>query len=204
MRIVFIRHGESEANTQKIISNTGYTHGLTENGYAQAKNLVKKLKNKYPSPSRIISSPLKRADETAKIISKYYNSEYIIDNRLIEFHTGVLEGKSDESSWNQLYELWNKWITDDHSSNESLPGGESRDDVVRRLEHFFKDLIADNNENDTIFCISHGGVLITGIPNVSIVKNTENLKHYDLKNTDIVEILYTKNEGFICKDYGPA
>ncbi|WP_221439940.1 phosphoglycerate mutase family protein [Spirochaeta isovalerica] len=44
MRIVFIRHGESEANTQKIISNTGYTHGLTENGYAQATNLVKKLK----------------------------------------------------------------------------------------------------------------------------------------------------------------
>ena len=201
MNLIFIRHGESEANIHRIISNTGYTHGLTEQGINQAKLLSEKLKEKYSKPNKIISSPLKRADETAGIISNYFNMEHVIDNRLIEFHTGILEGKSDANSWNQLYELWNKWISGEGSS-KSLPGGESLDDVVLRLEQFLNEIIKENDERDTIFCISHGGVLITALPNVSSVKNTEELKIYDLQNTDIVDIVYSKNEGLVCNRFG--
>ena len=204
MKIIFIRHGESEANTSKIISNTGYMYGLTEQGVIQAKSLAKQLREKYPNPTRIISSPLQRADETARIISEQFDVEYIIDERLVEFHTGILEGKSDESSWNQLYVLWNKWIKEDQTSSESLPGGESRDDIVERLEKFLMDILQTQDDNEIIFCISHGGVLITGLPNVPCVKNAEKLKKYNLKNTDIVEIVSTKKDGFICNRFGPV
>lgn len=202
MTIIFIRHGESETNINNIMSNTGYIYGLTKRGITQAETLAKELKRKYPNPMKIISSPLKRADETARIISKQFNTEYIIDERLIEFHPGVFEGKSGDNL-KPLFELWEKWLTDEKTSSESPPGGESRDDVVQRLNLFLNDLLENNNENDIIFCVSHGGVLITALPNVPNIKNTEKLKHYDLLNTEIVEVLYKRKEGFMCNGFGP-
>ena len=201
MKIIFIRHGESEANVQQIISNTGYIHGLTDLGKKQAEILAIKLRESYPKLRKIISSPLKRADETAKIICDQYNSEHSIDDRLMEFNTGILEGKSDSKSWNQLYDLWKLWLSGEGRS-QALPGGKSLDIVVKRIEDFLKDTTREYFDDDIIMCVSHGGVIQTALPYVKDIREADKLKSYTLNNTDIVVLDYSKADGFTCSQIG--
>ncbi|TYB31933.1 MAG: histidine phosphatase family protein, partial [Candidatus Mcinerneyibacterium aminivorans] len=65
MEIYFVRHGETKGNKEKKFrGRTDYP--LNENGKNQAKKLKEKLK-KYKF-DKLLTSPLKRAHETAKII----------------------------------------------------------------------------------------------------------------------------------------
>ena len=65
MKIVLVRHGESESNAR---TTEHHDSPLTKTGIAQAKNLGIKLKK--IKISAIYTSNLKRAKETAEIISK--------------------------------------------------------------------------------------------------------------------------------------
>jgi len=70
MRLYFVRHGESEANILRVISNRGYRYGLTVRGQQQAVTLAQHLQ--HVPISSIFSSPLRRAVETADILSRYH------------------------------------------------------------------------------------------------------------------------------------
>lgn len=85
--IYIVRHGQTDWNVE------GKYQGridieLNVNGINQAKQISEKLKDiKF---DKIFSSPLKRALQTAIIIS---GGDIIIDDRLIERSNGELEGK---------------------------------------------------------------------------------------------------------------
>jgi broad specificity phosphatase PhoE len=74
MKITFVRHGESVANLLNKFSNRGLRHGLTERGRTQATALARQLGN-LPV-SRILSSPLLRAVQTAEILARDLNVPY--------------------------------------------------------------------------------------------------------------------------------
>lgn len=88
--IYFVRHGESDANSRRIMAGTALDVGLTDKGRLQAKKTGQVLKNK--SIDLIVSSPMKRATETAEEIAKEidYDIQKIITNPLfIERDFGV-------------------------------------------------------------------------------------------------------------------
>ena len=86
-RILFVRHGESEANSEGLI-NGGLDTPLTPNGHRQAQKLVKQLQKKKQKISRVFCSPRKRAQETAQKIAQQYNVPVEILPDLDEFRTG--------------------------------------------------------------------------------------------------------------------
>lgn len=95
-RLFYIRHGETEANAAELLSGTIETP-LTENGIRQAIKIGKDVKANVPKIDLIVSSPLERAYETAKLIAKEidYPISKIQKNKLfIERTYGVLEGTS--------------------------------------------------------------------------------------------------------------
>ncbi|MDC7219292.1 MAG: hypothetical protein PQJ59_05090 [Spirochaetales bacterium] len=67
---------------------------------------------------------------------------------------------------------------------------------------FIRNGESETNIHNLFFCISHGGVLGTALPNVTTIKNTDGLKHYELQNTETVEVTYTKKEGYTCSSWG--
>jgi probable phosphoglycerate mutase len=69
IKLVFIRHGQSEKNILKIKSSAKDKHPLTEKGKVQAQNAAKKLSANNDF-DLIISSPVLRARQTAEIISE--------------------------------------------------------------------------------------------------------------------------------------
>ena len=84
--IIFIRHGQSLANHNKVIA--GITDiGLTQNGFVQAKNIVHELLNK--NIDVIICSPLLRAKQTCETINAVLQIKTVLyDKRLQERNYG--------------------------------------------------------------------------------------------------------------------
>ena len=81
MRIYVTRHGQTEWNALGKLQGRKDIE-LNEVGREQAVKVRNKLKNE--KIDIIISSTLKRAKETAKIINKEFNVDIIEDIRLIE------------------------------------------------------------------------------------------------------------------------
>jgi broad specificity phosphatase PhoE len=65
--VFFVRHGESEANAAGIVAGSRLDAPLTQKGRDQAKEVAKVFE--YLKIDTIISSPQKRAHETAQIIA---------------------------------------------------------------------------------------------------------------------------------------
>ena len=84
--IIFLRHGQAENNTKRILA--GRTEGvpLTKIGIEQAEQIGKYLKP--IDISAIYSSPIERADNTAKIVAESNSIDYKLDERLTELDMG--------------------------------------------------------------------------------------------------------------------
>ena len=85
--IIFLRHGQAENNTKRILA--GRTEGvpLTKTGIEQAERIAKYLAS--IDISAIYSSPIERARHTAGIVAKNCSlEEVVIDERLTEIDMG--------------------------------------------------------------------------------------------------------------------
>lgn len=105
----------------------------------------------------IFSSPLKRALETAEIISKENNTPILVDERLLERDFGSLSGKT----WEQIEEILQK---DAHKKDQAQMydyhsfGGETASDVKERIQDFL-DFIKREYGSKKVLIVSHGGVM---------------------------------------------
>ena len=90
--LYFVRHGLSEMNKQGIYSGSTETP-LAPEGVKQAEEAGREAK--ALNIDFIISSPLKRARDTASIIAKkisYPTDKIVLDERFVERTMGILEG----------------------------------------------------------------------------------------------------------------
>ena len=126
-RLVLARHGETAWS--KSGQHTGRTDiPLTDVGREQARRLGTAFAGR--SFSRILTSPLSRASETARLAG--FTSDVVVDSELQEWDYGVYEGRrrvdiaADEPGWT----VWSRPITDGESLAEL---GERADRVIERL-----------------------------------------------------------------------
>jgi probable phosphoglycerate mutase len=106
---IFIRHGESNINVAKTLSDDVGDNALTEKGKKQAERTAEQLKGlKFEG---IVSSPIKRAYDTASIISNYVGLDVNVDDRLREVYLGKAKGHNINDFLDDLYP--NSHITGD-------------------------------------------------------------------------------------------
>ena len=164
MRILFTRHGESEANLQRIISNRSLPHQLTPSGIDQAVALANHLlKNAHLK--MIFSSPIPRAVQTAAIIARRTALPYSVDDALREFDCGAMEGRSDQDAWLAHQAVVRAWDEDQDYDSFIPPDGESFNDQKARFLPFLQNLITSNRNLDgDILLVSHGALLHQMLP----------------------------------------
>ena len=169
MKLYFARHGESQANVLREISNRGLRHPLTPTGRAQAAALAARLQG-LPI-TRIYSSPVLRAIETSVILAGELNVTYEVAEALREFDCGVIEGRSDEAAWQMWRALFDAWVV--HGQWEQrLEGGESFYDLRDRFVPFVEGLVRRYGDTAAeVVCVSHGGVYWTMLP--LVLKNVD-------------------------------
>ena len=164
MRLYFVRHGQSEANVLRVMSNRGSKHGLTEVGRQQVQALASSLEGS--SFGRLFTSPLLRAVQTAEILSAVLAVDYRTTDALREFDCGVLEGAGDEAGWQVHAEVVDAWI---HHKlwDRRIEEGESFNDIKDRFVPFLQELVenmrgARTSENAIL--VGHGGILRCMLP----------------------------------------
>ena len=154
--LLFVRHGESEANILRRISNRGFQHGLTEAGRGQAASLARKLQPL--SPSKLFSSPLRRAVETSQILSEELAVPYAITDALREYDCGIFEGRADDEAWRAYDQLSHRWMHGQEWAAR-LPEGESLLEVKKRFVPFVDRLACSQDDGDeTVVLVAHGGL----------------------------------------------
>ena len=93
--IIFLRHGQAENNTKRMLSGRSPGVPLTAKGLEQAQNTARFLNGH--KIAHIYSSPIERAHETARIAAEHNNVSLTVDERLTELDMGSFTGsKYDE------------------------------------------------------------------------------------------------------------
>ncbi|MDO4218767.1 MAG: histidine phosphatase family protein [Synergistaceae bacterium] len=150
-KIVFVRHGKSIWNLD--FRYQGRTDiELCQEGIDGAFRVAKRLKQ-FPADV-IITSPLKRAYVTARIISAENGDVPIEKNPLlIEADFGKLEGKTiqeiNEIYGQEIFIQWKKNLLDN-----TLFGGESAVEIITRHKKFVQKLLKRAEKN--IVLVGHG------------------------------------------------
>ena len=160
MNIYVTRHGETEWNTywklqgrsNTVLNEKGREQAcLTHNGFVEA----------GISFDRIYSSPLKRAVETAVLMTEKSESEIIKDDRLIEFCFGKAEGKTpDERNKDPELKDFHLFF-DEPEKYVALEGAEPFESVLKRTAAFWEDEIKplEKTEIQNILVVTHGGTM---------------------------------------------
>ncbi|MGD9567441.1 MAG: histidine phosphatase family protein [Sedimentibacter sp.] len=185
--IYLVRHGESEANIEKRYSGITDVE-LTKNGRLQAKSAGQNLISE--KISYIYASPLKRAKDTAKIISKEINfaDEIITEPCLIEVNFGIFENMTWEEMRLNHREETDNWILKKHKYK--FPDGEDYDDIIKRVS-VFMDNVPDNS-----LIVTHFGVIQSILLHLNIADDLS-LWEYIIKNCDILVLNNKKFERII-------
>ena len=182
MKLIFIRHGQTDWNVQGKIQGS-YDSELNDTGIKQAVELSEVLLKLNYKFSRIYTSPQKRALKTAKILSKYSNIEYIPIDDLREINMGEWEGLS----WKEVEENYpteyKEWLLNRQYTR--TPNGESYDDMLKRVLIAINQIIDENSDN--VVVISHSAIIM-GLQ--CYVTNTpfNDMLKFKTKNATITEI----------------
>jgi probable phosphoglycerate mutase len=140
--VVLTRHGLTTRSHPEQHLGQRIDVPLSPEGRAQAHALAERLEP--VSLARIISSPLRRARETAEIVAARCRPDatepIALDPRLLEMDYGEWEGLTYE----QLDERWRAERDAWEAEPAALPcpGGESGDDVARRVRDLLAELLA--------------------------------------------------------------
>ena len=133
--LIVIRHGQTAANAAGLLSGRADT-SLTELGLRQAASLADAIGR----PFRLISSPLRRARDTAAA----FGCPVEVDDRWIELDYGGLDGRAPGAV---PAEVWNQWRADPHF----VPAeGESLASLGARVREACRELTAQAADSDVV------------------------------------------------------
>jgi len=198
MKLYFVRHGESEANVLQVISNRGWVHPLTEKGRQQANTLAEKLRG--AGITKIFTSPLRRAAETAEILSQSLGVGIEITDALREFDCGIAEGRSDPEAWRMHRELWNDWIVQ-LGWESRIEGGESFLDMQRRFVPWLERILREEQNNlESLVLIGHGALYYSMLPVVLFNISRQSIAGVDFPNTGYV-LAENGLQGLVCLEW---
>jgi len=141
--VTLVRHAETEWSLSG--RHTGHTDlPLTDGGRDKARALAEKLRER--SFDRVLTSPLSRAAETAKLAG-FPDAEH--DPDLLEWDYGDDEGLSTPQIREQRGADWLLW-------RDGAAGGEVADDVGARVDRVIERIAADDGD---VLVFAHGHVL---------------------------------------------
>ena len=172
-----IRHGQTDWNIENRLQGSTDIP-LNDVGIKQAQESALKLKNIYFD--FIISSPLKRAFETANQVNKYHNVEILSDNQLKERFFGDLEGKTTEDLNNMNFSIHPLL---DYNDNCDKYNVEKIQDLFSRMENFILD-IKNKYQNKTILISTHNGIAQVLDVILNNLPKTTNLLDVGFKNCE--------------------
>lgn len=179
MEILIVRHGKTDWNIQKKLQGRVDIE-LNEIGKMQARETAQLLEKE--NIDLIISSPLKRAIQTAEIINESRNIPVVIDERIAERNFGVYEGR--DVTIFDFNEFWSFKYPKD------FEGAETLDDFFERV-YTFLDELKEKYKDKRILLVTHGGVSIPVNCYFNGIPDEDNIFFLCMNNCEVAKF---KNE----------
>jgi len=162
LTLVLVRHGVTELTLIGGLSG-GDVPGppLTARGRtmaAQAADAVYRIPQTWPDlarPSRVLSSPMIRTQETAAAIGRRLGKHVEVDDRLREIEFGEWEsltGQQVEERWPGEFRLWHA------TGTFAPPGGESYADVGERVAPVIREL-RETQPGQSVAIVGHAAMI---------------------------------------------
>ncbi|CAA0131701.1 Bifunctional protein [Mycolicibacterium vanbaalenii] len=148
-RLLLLRHGQTELSVQRRYSGRG-NPALTDLGARQAEAAAQYLGVKG-GIAAVVSSPLRRAHDTASAAAGQLGLDVVVDDDLIETDFGAWEGLTFGEAAERDPELHRSWLRD---TSVPPPGGESFDAVAARVRSAQQRIIAEHS-GQTVLVVSH-------------------------------------------------
>jgi broad specificity phosphatase PhoE len=153
MLVHFVRHGESVSNAAPGAMALPGDQGdrLTDRGFDQARRVAESLVEL--GASRVLTSPLRRARETAEVIAERLELPITEVGELRELRES--NGFGELSLADQRLRRWSVWMAEHGDDpDHSYRGGESFNQIISRVRMLQKRLVADDVERT--IAVSHG------------------------------------------------
>jgi len=160
-KVILVRHGETDWNRSRRIQGGNSDTQLNQRGRQQAESLALRLKQE--KIQAIYSSPLQRAQDTARAIARYHQLPVEIELSLKEIEVGELEGVFIAEVGKHLSQFLTM-----HSQGEELPkipGGESLTGVQQRVWGTIQHLV-DRHGDGVLVVVSHYFSILSAICSV--------------------------------------
>lgn len=191
LKLIFIRHAESMGNVERRMQGHA-DYELTDRGRQQARQLAERLWKKGHSPSKIYSSPLKRAAQTAEILlhtesalgsvrpNGTPNIEYV--EELLEFQNGIFKGLT----WDEARERYPELCADLEASPDWIPapGAETLQEGRDRAQRFIQQVLTQHHNGETLWIVTHSWILQHLI---AAMLGSDRTWHVSIRNTAVFE-----------------
>lgn len=157
-KIVLVRHGRTQYNAQVRLQGQ-VDIDLDEVGRWQVATASKLIAGVI-TPTRLLTSDLTRAIDTAVGLGAVYGLEAIVDERLRERSFGPWEGMTGPEiaeQWPEDYAAWRG------GSEPTVDGIEFKRDVAARMVEAILEHASSMTESETLMVVSHGAAISCAI-----------------------------------------
>lgn len=178
MQLLLVRH----ALPLRSEHGQGADPDLSEEGREQASRLPDALA-RFPI-SRMVSSPQRRAVQTAHPVADHRGLPIQIDERFAEYDRNLSAYVPVEQIRAEQPEAWARM------SAGHLPPGVDEDEFCGRVEAAVADVVAAAGPDDTVAVFSHGGVI-----NVILhqILGTRRLLSFPIDYVSVTRLLYSRS-----------
>lgn len=150
--VIFVRHGETKLNANNIVR--GWSNApIDKEGLEEAEEAAKEFAD--AKIDCIYYSPLKRAEQTAKLIQKHHDTEVdaIPEDALKTWNIGEFQGEKKTEEIKEVLREFEK------QSSVKVPGGESYDNFKERVKEFTDKMFKEaKQDNVNLLLVTHNKV----------------------------------------------
>ncbi len=186
MRLVIVRHGNTDSNINHLL-DTGHPGApLNDTGLAQAAALAQRLAGE--PIEAVFTSDLTRAIQTGAPLAELLGVPLYPMTGLRE----IFAGEHDMSpEWDPYVEVLISWGTD---PSNALPGMENARDFLGRWEPVIDDIAARGYE--CVAIVSHGAALRTWVPYASQNLTPAMVSRWPMHNTAVMVLEGNPTDGW--------
>lgn len=156
MRLVLVRHAETEANAEGRMQGHA-DFRLSAEGRAQAERLYERFQAEGFEPTHVFASPLLRAFETAEIVARSWPVPVTPWDDLKEHDIGVLAGLT----WDEAVERFPD-VDMELVRSRQLAGIDGAEPLAARRtrgRRVIETTLGRHSQQDSVLLVSHGGIL---------------------------------------------
>jgi broad specificity phosphatase PhoE len=199
MKLVLIRHGESDANVSGVLSSQSTDpYSLTKKGERQVIDVAKKLRGKIDT---LYVSPFLRTEQTAQVLLNNIKAKpkKIIEQRIKEIDYGKYSGQKNN---NDLDRIRRAQVSGDYLIKFG-GNGENKKEILERVYDFLIEVISKNNYTSTIVVVTHGSIVGWIERAIADATNSESahlhtanggIKRVNLRKRDILALKKLRND----------